>query len=160
MQQFEKDGLIGEKRFRDYLDRLGVPYLPIDQAPETHAFQFHGIAKRPDSLVLLGAARFAAIDIKRKRPGYWTGLETPCVGVNRADIEKLAEFGRIAGIPVFLAFFDGWNPGFADVWRIARLSALKPAREFKDYVAIDINSLPFVRNRAQLMQLLLREAAR
>jgi hypothetical protein len=160
MKKCEVDGLLGEKRFRDYLDRLGVPYLPIDQAPETHALQFHGIAKRPDSLVLLGAARFAAIDVKTKRPGYWAGLETPCVGVNKADFEKLSEFGCISGIPVFLAFFDGWNPGFADVWRIARLSAVKPAREFKDYVAIDINALPSVRNRAQLMHLLLREAAR
>jgi hypothetical protein len=159
MNKFELDGLTGEKRFRDFLDRVGVPYLPIDQSPKTHALQFHGIAKRPDSLVLLGAARFAAIDVKSKRPGYY-GLETRCVGVNRADLEKLAEFGCISGIPVFLAFFDGWNPGFADVWRIARLSAIKAAREYKDYIAIDINSLLPVRNRAQLMQLLIREATR
>ena len=160
MEQFEKDGLIGEGKFRDYLDRLGVPYLPIDQAPETHSEQFHGLAKRPDSLVLLGAARFAAIEVKTKRPGFWTGSRTACVGVNRADLEKLAEFERLAGIPVFVAFFDGWNPGFAEVWRIARLSAIRPAREFGDFVAIDLNSMEPVRSRAQLMPLLMREVAR
>lgn len=160
MEKFEVDGLIGEKRFRDYLDRLGVPYLPIDQAPETHAQQFHGTAKRPDSLVLLGAARLAAIDVKNKRPGFWLGSETACVGVNREDLEKLSEFELLSGIPVFLAFFDGWNPGFTDVWRIARLSTVKPVREFEDFVAIDINSLNFVRSRAQLMPLLIRESAR
>jgi hypothetical protein len=160
MEQFEKDGLLGEKKFRDYLDRLGVPYLPIDQAPETHAQQFHGTAKRPDSLVLLGAARLAAIDVKYKKPAFWIGSETVCVGVNRVDLERLAEFERISGIRVFLAFFDGWNPGFADVWRIVKLAAIKPAREFDDFVVIDINSLPLVRSRAQLMPLLMREVAR
>jgi hypothetical protein len=160
MKKFEIDGLLGEERFREYLDGLGVPYLPIDQAAETHAYLFQGTAKRPDVLALLNGARLAGFEVKAKRPGFWAGPETACVGVNRADLEKLAEFERVSGIPVFLAFYDGWNAGFPKVWRLTRLSAIKTAREFDGFVAIDINALPAVRSRARFMTFLIQETAR
>jgi hypothetical protein len=56
VEKFEEDGLVGEKHFRDDLDRFGVAHLPIDQDQSTYAQQFQGVAKRPDSLILLGAA--------------------------------------------------------------------------------------------------------
>lgn len=160
MEKFEIDGLIGEKLGRDWLDRIKVPYLLIDQAPETFAQQFHGAAKRPDLLIPYGQADLAAIDIKNKRPGFWSGPKTACVGINKVDIQKLAEFERMAGIPVFLVFFDGWNLDCGDLWRITKLLEIKLLREFEDYVLVDINTLPLVSSRADLMHQLTRVASR
>ena len=160
MEDFELAGLVGEKLFRDLLDRIKLPYLLIDQAPETFAEKFHRAAKRPDLLIPFGEARLAAIDIKSKRPGFWVGPKTACVGINKADIKKLAEFERIVGIPVFLAFFDGWNLEYPDLWRITKLLEIKLLREFKDYVLIDINTLPLVSSRDALLQKLNRGASR
>jgi hypothetical protein len=158
MEKYEIDGQLGEKQFRQYLDRLAVPYLPIGQEPETYALQFHGTAKRPDALVMAGA-KIVAVDVKYKRPGFYGKANTPCVGLNYYDIEKLAEFERISGIPVFVAFFDGWNYGRTDLWRVARLSTIQIFREFEYFVVIELNALPLVFSRKRLMQLLIEEAA-
>ena len=152
MEDFESTGAEGETDFRDWLDERNAAYLPIEQTPETLALQFQGIAKRPDLLLFPGETALAAIDVKTKKPGFWLGAKVACVGLNKSDIDKLAAFERLSGIPVYIVFFDGWNPGFEDMWRIAMLSELKPLREFDTYILLDINRLPLVANLGGLMR--------
>ncbi len=108
MCKFEENGLIGERKFRAWLDKLKLDYLWIAQSPETFAAAFHGKAKRPDAMVSRGGGRIAAIEVKHKRPGFWAGRDKACFGVDKEpDIKRLGEFEQRLGIPVWFAFFDG-----------------------------------------------------
>jgi hypothetical protein len=115
MEEFEREGLIGQKDFISLVVNTKLPYVCFEQTQETFSPSFYQKAKRPDLMIAPEPAQLAAIDVKRKRPGFWTGPTVACVGLNRLEIEKLREFERVSGIPSFIAFFDGWNCGRRDL---------------------------------------------
>lgn len=151
MENFEIKGELGERTFRKFLDEIQVTYFWMEQTQETKAACMHGHAKRPDALIPLGHASVAAIDVKTKEPGFWLGSKMACVGVDKRDLKRLAQFELLSGIPAFLAFFDGWNFGRRDLWRIARLSKIQPVYQGDTYILLDINSLPLATTSDALM---------
>jgi hypothetical protein len=100
-----------------------------------------------------GGGRIAAIEVKHKRPGFWAGCDKACFGVEKeTDIKRLGEFEQGFGIPVWFAFFDGWNYDRIDLWRIAKRSELQVYRNFEAYLLVDANKLPLVSSAADLLK--------
>lgn len=92
-------GKEAEKKFREWLDLETIPYLFIEQSPETLTKYFKGNGiKRPDFLVILKNIGTIAVDVKRRepKPSYILGEED--------EINKYLNFERITRIPVWLVF--------------------------------------------------------
>jgi hypothetical protein len=125
----------GEKRFQDWLDYKGYPYLFVDQAPETFSTLFSNTSKRPDFLILIDSIGMIAVDVKTKPLSREYSDYTLD---HDKEVDKLLSFERSFRIPVWIAFshtavaFRTWHwISVTDVWKkSARRTNRKDKREF------------------------------
>jgi hypothetical protein len=112
-------GKEAEKKFMEWLNSESIPYLFIEQSPETLTKYFKGNGiKRPDFLVILKNIGTIAVDVKRKnpQPNYILGEED--------EINKYLNFERITRIPVWLVFGYPSQNGQYKSWHWISLSKI------------------------------------
>jgi hypothetical protein len=123
-------GKEAEKKFMEWLNSESIPYLFIEQSPETLTKYFKGNGiKRPDFLVILKNIGTIAVDVKRKnpQPNYILGEED--------EINKYLNFERITRIPVWLVFgypsqneqYKSWH--WISLSKILEYEKYPPAKE-------------------------------
>jgi len=88
---------VAEKKFKEWLDKKGYPYLYIEQSKETFPEFFKGLSKRPDFLVIVKNFGIIAVDIKERKDYNFTLDEAE-------EVEKYIEFERLTRLPVWFVF--------------------------------------------------------
>lgn len=96
-------GKIGERAMAEWLDKVGLSYLYVEQTEERFAKFFkRKEVKRPDFLVLLDSLGLIAVDVKNCSTmggDYTLELEE--------EVKKTIAFERIFRIPVWYAYLSG-----------------------------------------------------
>jgi hypothetical protein len=110
LTSFEKDGVIGELRFKELLERNNVPYLYVGQGP--FGIERSGIlidkteSKRPDFLVNIKDMGTLLFDAKcRNKIGFHNTDET-YFSLFTSEIRKLENLQKSILMPVWLAFTE------------------------------------------------------
>lgn len=108
----EKVGARGEELFREYADATGLPYLWIDQRPETMPAYLRAMmrngeceGKRPDA-VAAGEDDAVLVDVKHYK---LRGTRRPYFALGVSEAERLAATERQLGKRVLLAYRDNGN---------------------------------------------------
>jgi len=89
-----------ENKFQEWLDHKKLPYLFIEQSPESFATFFRNITKRPDYLIVLPSIVLIAVDTKERK--LHESYENYILD-EKEEIIKLTSFQRIFRIPVWFA---------------------------------------------------------
>lgn len=128
-----------EIKFREWLDQKELPYLFIEQSPDSFATLFKYITKRPDYLIVLPSIALIAVDAKERK--LHESYETYVLDEND-DIKKLTSFQRIFRIPVWFAFSNQGSAYRTWYWisltEVLEKMPMKESEKYGQFRAIDI----------------------
>lgn len=147
----EKKGHEGEKALNAWFKQHKLAYVGICQNKNSFATLFHGMAKRPDFLLLLPSLGMIAIDAKNYTPSR--GELTLSL---EEELKKALTFERLFRLPLWYAYCDKGNMGQNWYW-ISALKALEVG-EVRDgsngqFLAIKMEHFETIANPKDLAKL-------
>ena len=91
---------IAEKKFKEWLDKKGYPYLYIEQSKDTFATFFRGTSEGPDFLISIPSTSIISVDVKERK----LDKKYESFIIDEKEVEKLSSFERITRLPVWFTF--------------------------------------------------------
>lgn len=103
----QKKGKDGEKAFQMFLEKIEIPFIAVEQNPNTKYSGF----KRPDFILSYkdNANKFPiAFEVKNHQT-YHDKFGNQCHKLKREELDGLKNFSRDMSMPVYFAFKDGYD---------------------------------------------------
>jgi len=100
----KRKGAAAERRFQDWLDRSGLPYLYVEQTPVTVPEKLRGHIKRPDYIIGVPSVGNISCDVKAKT------IYKDALIFDEYEYLNLANFERFFMSSVWLACYSNDEP--------------------------------------------------
>ncbi|MBI5421537.1 hypothetical protein HZA44_00165, partial [Candidatus Peregrinibacteria bacterium] len=108
----EKKGEIGQKKFIEWLDKKGIPYMFFDQGFSTYSNEFKNLLKRPDFMIFIKNFGFILVDVKNHK--IYENNHEYSIALDPIEVKKYKRLHKEFGVQVWFAIsnkfesFSNW----------------------------------------------------